>query len=211
MDLQFENVLGRRASVVVAGGETVTTETSTGNFKMGGALSAKLGIKDGDALTVQKAGDVYYIGKGKNGVAELDENGKEKTDDRGRTVFVEGQEPFGAIVRDINEGGAYQRFSASAAWSGLGGSADVKKVYTIGEGVDVSLEMPNGGTHTTTLYPLVFSKDEAKIVRAKKADSESADSAVADASVAQNDVAVQGAVTEVNDGFKAPDFNDEEL
>lgn len=206
----FKNVLGRR-TVATEGAAFVTLETTNGNFKMGSELSAILGVSDGDALAVQQDENsgTYFIGKGLNGTPDLDAEGKEQVDARGRIVYVEGKEPFGATVRNINEGGAYQRFSAAAAWADLGGSNDVKKVFELGEPVDATLDTESDhGTFSTTLYPLVFVKDEEKIVRETKkvADDTAKDNAEAPVD-APSDAGAQ-----VDPEFASPsDFADEEL
>lgn len=206
--MKFTNTLGRRA-VSTVGSEFVTLETTEGGFKMGSVVSEQLGVKDGDALQVVEGQDedgmpngVIYIGKGKAGVPMLDENGKEQVDGRGRTMYEEGQEPQGATIRNINENGAYQRFAGAAAWATLGGSNDVKKVYKLGEGVDATLETENG-TLTTTLYPLEYVKDEAKIIRKKKEDG----------AEESEEEAEERAALEADNGFRTPgsEFNDEEL
>lgn len=197
MDLQFESVLGRRA-VATEGAAFVTLETTQGNFKMGSELSDVLGVSDGDAILVAqpKGSDTVYLAKGRNGVAELDADGNELKDERGRLIYAEGNEPFGATVRNINEGGAYQRFAASAAWASLGGNSETKKVFELGEGVDANVPAPDGSSHSCTLYPLVFVKDEEKIVRTKK-----------DASDVSEEVATE------TEQFQAPvsNFADEDL
>lgn len=204
MDLQFESVLGRRA-VATEGSAFVTLETTQGNFKMGSIVSDQIGVADGDALVVASpdGGKTYFVAKGRNGVAELDAEGNELKDERGRAVYDKGNEPFGATVRNINEGGAYQRFAASAAWAALGGNNDTKKVYELGEGVDANVPAPDGTSHSCTLYPLVFVKDEEKIVRTKKEATDALADTVAD-TVAD---------TNGTEGFVAPqsDFQDEEL
>lgn len=200
MDLQFESVLGRR-SVATEGTAFVTLETTTGNFKMGSVVSDLIGVADGDAILVAqpKGSDTVYLAKGRNGIAEVDAEGNEVKDERGRATYAEGNEPFGATVRNINEGGAYQRFAASAAWTSLGGNSETKKVYELGEGVDNNVPMPDGSTHSCTLYPLVFVKDEEKIVRTKKEDS--------------GDASEEVATETAQDEFAAPvsDFSDEDL
>lgn len=188
--LQFENQVGKRETKSNFE-EVVTAEVTHGNFRISPKVAEKLGVQDGSAITMQKAGDVYYIGKGKDAVYQTNEDGSPATDARGRRVAVEGKEAFGATAREITPGSNVLRFSTSAAWMGLGANGETKKVYTLGEGVEASLNTGNG-THTTVLYPLVWERDEAKAERASKEDAPS------------NDTAVESVAAQAN-------FEDEEL
>lgn len=174
MALQFENLVGKREAKTNLE-EVIIAEVTAGSYRITPLAAAKLGITDADNVTVQKAGDQYYIGKGLPGVAKVDENGDYVLDNRGHRVFEEGSEGFGASTREISAGSNVFRFSNAASWQGLG-SSDAKKIYTLGEPIEANL--PTGkGTFTALLYPLVWERDEAKAQRTVTPKEEEADAA----------------------------------
>lgn len=163
MELVFENLVGRREQ----SGEleaVVVAEVTKGGFRVSPAVSAKLGLTDGSFVTLQKAGDKVYIGKGVDGVAKMDAEGNYEVDKRGHRIYEEGKTGFGAVAREITPGSGILRLSNAYAWSACGGNNDSKQVFELGEGVEASL--PTGtGVHTTVLYPLEFVRSEDKMVR----------------------------------------------
>ena len=198
MSLQFFNAVGKRETKKVDAA-TVMLEPTRGNFRIYPEIARLLGLKDGSFVTVQEA-DVegngkmtVFIGKGKDGVVKLDENGQELTDKRGRKVYE--TNGFGASIREVTAGSNVFRFSVSSAWETLDGDTEKRKYFKLGEGMEVSLPMEEGGVHTTVLYPLSFVKEEPKLKRGEKDDV---------------DEAVVGDVAE---DFVAPasDFQEEEL
>ena len=93
MSLQFFNAVGKRETKKVDGA-TVMLEPTRGNFRVYPEVAKLLGLKDGSFVTVQEA-DVtgegkmtVFIGKGKDGVVKVDENGQELTDKRGRKIYA---------------------------------------------------------------------------------------------------------------------------
>ena len=168
--LQFENQVGKRETKSNFE-EVVVAEVTAGHFRLSPKVVEKLGVQDGSAITVQKAGDVYYIGKGKDATLQKNEDGTYATDARGRRIAVEGQEGFGATARELSPGSNILRFSTSAAWMGVGATGEVKKVFKLGEGVETTLNTGNG-TLTTVLYPLVWERDEPKTERGQKSEDE---------------------------------------
>lgn len=187
-ELVFENLVGRRElkgefeAVVIA-------EVTKGNFRISPKVSEQLGVTDGSFITMQKAGDVIYIGKGKDGVAKQDENGNYELDNRGHRVYSE--EGFGALAREVNPGSGLLKCSIASAWSAIGGSTEVKKVYELGEGVDQTLNTGKG-TFATTLYPLIFVREEAKAERIGVAKEEN----TSDAQAPQTDAVQEDAAFE---------------
>lgn len=170
MNLQFENLVGKRQAKGELE-EVVIAETARGNFRITPKVAAKLGISTGSFVTMQASNGTVYIGKGKDGVAKMNEDGSFVTDARGHRVYE--KEGFGAQVTEINPGTNIYRLSVAAAWTTAGGNEDVKKVFELGEGVEATLPTDNG-TFTTVMYPLVFLRDEAKQERVgtkKEADS----------------------------------------
>lgn len=173
-DLVFENLVGRRETK----GESeavVMAEVTKGNFRISSDVAAELGITDGSFVVMQheKNSDKVYIGKGKDGVAVVDENGNYVLDARGHRTYEEGKEGFGALAREITPGSGVIRTSVSAAWAAIGGDADKKKLFTLGEPVTAALPTGNG-TFSTTLYPLEFLREEDKMERTASASKEDA-------------------------------------
>lgn len=177
MSLQFENLVGKREArenneaVVIA-------EATHGNFRVTPKVAEQLGITDGSFVAVQKSGDTFYIGKGQDGVAKKDEAGNYETDNRGRRVFEEGQEGYGALAREVTPGSNILRFSVASAWQGLGADGTTKKVYELGEGVEAQLNTGKG-TYTTMLFPLVHLRDDEKQERVGAKKEEAAEAAEA--------------------------------
>lgn len=165
MDLVFENLVGRRETKGEAEA-VVMAEVTKGNFRISSDVAAKLGITDGSFVVMQheKTTDTVYIGKGKDGDAIVDENGEYVVDARGHRTYEEGKEGFGALAREITPGSGVIRTSVSAAWAAIGGDTEKKKLFTLGEGVEVTLPTGNG-TFATTLYPLEFLREEDKMER----------------------------------------------
>ena len=198
MSLQFFNAVGKRETKKVDAA-TVMLEPTRGNFRIYPEIAKLLGLKDGSFVTVQEA-DVegngkmtVFIGKGKDGVVKVDENGQELTDKRGRKVYE--TNGFGASIREVTAGSNVFRFSVSSAWETLDGDTEKRKYFKLGEGMEVSLPMEDGGVHTTILYPLSFVKDEPKLKRGEKDDV---------------DEAVLGDTAELS-AEVASDFQEEEL
>lgn len=163
--LQFFNLVGLREQ---KGGDeaVIMLEPTRGNFRVSPEYAKQLGITDGSFVTVQVAEvngvKTVFIGKGKDGVVEKDEEGNDKVDGRGRKIYAE--DGFGASVREIRPGSNIFRFSVTAGWDALNGDTEKRKYFTLGEGIEVTL--PTGdGVHSTTLYPLTFEREEDKLVR----------------------------------------------
>ena len=172
--MQFFNLVGKREAKG-ANEEAVMLEPTRGNFRISPAVAKQLDIVDGSFVTVQEAEidgkTVIFIGKGKDGVATKDENGNDVFDARGRRIYEEGNEGFGAATREINPGTNIFRFSVASGWEKLGGDTDKRKYYTLGEGMEVTLPVGDGQVHTTVLYPLEFEREEDKLVRNSSDDT----------------------------------------
>ena len=177
MSLQFFNAVGKRETKKVDA-TTVMLEPTRGNFRIYPEVAKLLGLKDGSFITVQEA-DVegsgkmtVFIGKGKDGVVKVDENGQELIDKRGRKVYE--TNGFGASIREVTPGSNVFRFSVSSSWETLDGDTEKRKYFKLGEGMEVTLPMEDGGVHTTILYPLYFVKEEPKLKRGEKDDVDEA-------------------------------------
>lgn len=164
-NLVFTNLVGRR-DVKGEGEAVVIAEVTKGNFRLSNEISNQLGITDGSFVIVQHEATTgkVFIGKGKDGEALKDEAGNYIVDPRGHRQYNKGQEGFGALAREITPGTGVIRVAVSSAWQEVGGSTEEKKVFTLGEGVDVNLPTGNG-TFSTTLYPLEFLRTEPKLER----------------------------------------------
>lgn len=178
--LQFFNASGVRQPKAV-NENVIIAESTRASFKLMPAVCAKLGVADGDYVTMQLTKDEsgvvtgVYIGKGKNATYELDSNGNIVLDDRKRKVVVEGKEGFGALASEQQAGTNVLKISVASAWDAIG-DADLKKHYKLSdEAVTISLPIGDGESHTTDLYKLEFVKDEPKVERAPAKKKEDAD------------------------------------
>jgi hypothetical protein len=171
--LQFFNATGIRQPKSV-NEDVLIAESTRASFKIMPAVCAKLGIQDGDYVTMQFTKDAngvvdgVYVGKGKNAIFKKDEDGNFMLDERKRKIAdVEG---FGALASELTPGTNVLKISVASAWDVLGNS-DVKKHYTLAEeGVTAAIPIGNGEYHTTILYRLDFLRDEEKVVRASKGE-----------------------------------------
>ncbi len=170
-NLQFFNATGVRQPKSV-NENVIIAESTRASFKLMPAICAKLGLNDGDFVTMQMTKDDsgvvngVYVGKGRGANYQKDAEGNFILDDRKRKVAIVGQEGFGALASEQQAGSNIIKISVASAWDVIG-SSDVKKHYSLStEGVDVNLPVGDGTMHTTTLYKLEFVKDEAKVERA---------------------------------------------
>ena len=222
MSLQFFNATGVRQNKAV-NEEVIIAESTRASFRLMPAVVAKLGIKDGDYVTMQIGKDEngviqgVFIGKGKNAVYSTDENGNFILDSRKRKV--EDEPGFGALASEQTPGSNILKISVASAWDVLG-SSDVKKHFTLSEeGTTVPHPIGNSEFHTTTLYKLEFLKDEAKVVRQSKKAGEGNDEVASDVADVQSEslsagnaldetTVVEQAVEPVQD-WGTPDPNDD--
>ena len=182
--LVFENLVGKRGTQ----GESeavVIAEVTSGNFRISQKVAAELGITDGSFITMRRAGGKVFIGKGKDGVPQVDEDGNYVTDKRGHRVYEEGKEGVGALAREITPGSGVVRFAVAAAWEACGGDTEKKQIFTLGEGFEQALPTGNG-TYTTTLYPLEFLRTEDKIERKASSKNEDGEKEDSNASTSNN-------------------------
>lgn len=174
--VQLFNAVGKRsADNKTEEADVIIAESTVGSFKIMPDVARLLEIQDGSFVAVQTAeieGKLYvFIGKGKDGVLKVDEEGKAVLDHRQRRQWeVDG---FGAVVSETSAGTNVLRFSVASAWKDLGMvEGGSKKVYKLGESMVASLPIGEGNYHTTTLYELVHVRDEAKAgPRRKKKDT----------------------------------------
>lgn len=173
--LQFFNATGVRQPKSV-NESVVIAESTRSSFKLMPAVCAKLGVQDGDYVTMQMTKDEngvvtgVYIGKGKNATYVTNEDGSIALDERKRKVVAKGGEGFGALASELTTGTNVLKISVASAWDALG-NTEVKKHYALSdEPVTAQLPTGNGEYLTTTLYKLEFIKNEEKVVRATKAD-----------------------------------------
>ena len=161
----FENLVGRRETK----GENepiVIADVTKGNFRISADVAASLGLQDGSFVVMQheKTTDQVFIGKGKDGVALVDEEGNYILDERKHRQYEEGKDGFGALAREITPGSGVLRTAVASAWAAVGGNSDKKRIFELGTPVDATLPTGNG-TFATTLYPLVFLREEDKMER----------------------------------------------
>lgn len=185
--LQFFNATGARQPKAI-NEDVIIAESTRASFKIMPSVAAKLGIKDGDCVTMQITKDEngvatgVYIGKGKNHVYETDAEGNFVMGDRNRKKIA--KEGFGSTVAESTPGTNVLKVSVAAAWDVVG-NEDLKKVYELSaEPIAVSLPIGNGEFFSTDLYKLEFVKDEPKAERIGKAK------------VSTDAVAVQGSAPE---------------
>ena len=191
--LQFFNATGVRQPKSV-NESVVVAESTRASFKLMPAVCAKLGVQDGDYVTMQMTKDEngvvtgVYIGKGKNATYATDANGNVLVDEkRKRKIVAENGEGFGALASELTTGTNVLKISVASAWDALG-NTEVKKHYTLADApVTAQLPIGNGEFLTTDLYKLEFLKDEDKVVRASKAEkAEDATEEDATAPIADN-------------------------
>lgn len=166
--LQLVNLTGKRTAKEIKE-EFVIVSPVEGEIKLLPKVAQKLGISDGDNVSIVGARDengeiaAVYIGKGKNGTPVLDENGEQVYDKRNRQVFVENSS-FGSIARATTTGSTTLKITVTAGWHDLGGDTNLNKFFELGEGVEAAVpttskEYPE---HVSTYYPLSFVKSAEK-------------------------------------------------
>lgn len=166
--LQFRNLAGRRETAAQKE-KAVVLLSVKGGFSVEAELAKEMNISDKCFVAIQEdtATGTIYIGRGKDGVIARNEAGEPIKDGRGRFTFEkEGDGSF------ATENAGTISFNNAYGWKLLGGTASAKKVFTIGEGVEVSLEDKEGALYNTVLYPLVFQKDQPITERKKIIKSE---------------------------------------
>ena len=173
--LTFSNLTGKK-NVKSFNEEVVIFSPTPGDLKITPLVAKKLGIVDGDCIITvenkQEEGMSVYIAKGITGTPVLDAQGNPVKSGNGRVIFEEGSD-FGAIVRPASEGSPLLKATVSAAWAAVGGSTEVNKKFSLGEGVEA--QVPTGRKdangddimHITTFYPLEFAGETPKITRTK--------------------------------------------
>lgn len=216
-NVQFFNAVGKRTdSTSKVESDVIIAEGTLGSFKMMPDVASKLGVKDGSFVTVQTfvidGVTRVAIGKGKDGVVKLDEEGKIVVDNRNRRVFeVDG---FGAMVTEIAPGTNILRFSVASAWKDLDmKDGEVKKLFKLGEGGTVTLPIGDGEQLTTELFMLDFVRNEAKQASIASKKSKSTDNEEG-TTLVQSEASNLGEMTQeasvVNDDFNS-DLSEEVL
>jgi hypothetical protein len=180
--LVFKNITGKKEAKTF-NHEVVMAVTTKGEFRLTPKVQQKLDIRENDSIVVLTTEDPetrkvsVYLAKGLKGEPQLDENGKEVRDGRGRVVYKENT-GFGALTRPASEGSSLFKLTAAGAWNILSGKSDSVEYFTLGEGIPVSLEteLKNEAGETvmceTVAYELIFKESKPAKKRAVKAKVE---------------------------------------
>lgn len=178
MSLQFRNLAGRRETTTQKE-KAVVLLSVKGAFAVEEELAKEMNLSDKCFVAIQEdtTTGTIYVGRGKDGVIARNEAGEPIKDGRGRYTFE--KEGDGSFATS-NAGTI--TFNNAFGWKLLGGTASAKRVFSIGEGVEVSLEDKEGALYSTVLYPLVFVKEQPITERKRIVKSEP----VADEDVAKN-------------------------
>ena len=181
--------------------EQVFTTSVKGGFRFPPKASAKLGIKDYDAVTIfsdedEDTGEVTtYIAKGHAGTIKRDENGEIVTGSRNVTEFEESDPMDGAIVRATTEGSKVLTFTSSAAWKMIGGSKDKEFVLSLESIGEQDYPLPSGKLVTGEVFEMKVIQERAGAARVRKPKVEG--------EASQDD--------EVAAALEAEDFEEEEV
>lgn len=156
--------------------EQVFTTSTKGGFRFPPKASAKLGIKDYDAITIfsdedEETGVVStYLAKGHAGTIKRDANGNIVTGSRNTTEFEESDPMDGAIVRVTSEGSSVLCINSAAAWKTIGGSAEAELCLDLVSIGVMEYPLPSGKFIEGEVFQLVVTK--SRPVNARKAKGE---------------------------------------
>lgn len=180
--LVFKNITGKKEAKTF-NHEVVMAVTTKGEFRLTPKVQQKLDVRENDSIVVLTTEDPetrkvsVYLAKGLKGEPQLDENGKEVRDGRGRVVYKENT-GFGALTRPASEGSSLFKLTAAGAWNILSGKSDSVEYFTLGEGIPTSLEtdLQNEAGEPimcdTVAYELIFKESKPAKKRTVKAKSE---------------------------------------
>lgn len=161
--------------------EQVFTTSVKGGFRFPPKASAKLGIKDYDAVTIfsdedEDTGEVTtYIAKGHAGTIKRDAAGNIVTGSRNTTEFEEADPMDGAIVRESSEGSKILSVNSAAAWKTLGGSAEKELCMDLVSIGTMEYPLPSGTFVEGEVFQLVVTKERPINARKKSEKGEAED------------------------------------
>lgn len=167
--------------------EQAFTTSVKGGFRFPPKVSAKIGIKDYDALTLfsdedEETGVVTtYLAKGHAGTIKRDENGNIVTGSRNTTEFEESDPMDGAIVRVTSEGSNVLFVNSAAAWKTIGGSAEAELCLDVVSIGVMEYPLPSGKFIEGEVFELVVTK--SRPVKARKSASNKAEGEAEDIEV----------------------------